>query len=394
MPIVELHAFLVRLPLRRPVQHASFGRESSENIVLACRLDDGTTGYGEGVPRSYVTGETPEGALAQFAATNWAQSLAGHDPTGWPDVISLCDRIAPRVEHDDPRGIGANSLRAAVELSILDAFGQRFGEPVSAITPHVAEAAMLAANHEQVRYSAAITAEGAWRERMSAIKIRLYGFTHCKVKVGIPAADDAARLRRIRRIVGPAMDLRVDANEGWPAEQAGARIRELEPVRLSCVEQPVRHAEVAALAEIRRQVSVPIMLDESLAGPIDAEAAIAGGTCNLFNLRLSKCGGFLACLRLAARAQQAGLGFQLGCHPGESGILSAAGRHWAASVAGIRYLEGSYDRHLVREPLTEQDLTFGYGGLASSLLKPGWGVTMDCAALKRVSLAAQSICLR
>lgn len=391
MPIVELHARLVRLPLKRRVQHASFGRETSDNLVVACRLDDGTIGFGEGVPRPYVTGESPEGALAQFAATDWARMLAGIDPTGWPDVISLCSRIAPPVDGDDPRGIRANSLRAAVELSVLDAFGQRFGQPVSAVTPHVAEAAALAARHAQVRYSAAITAEGAWHERISAFKIRLYGFNHCKVKVGMPGGDDVARLGRIRRIVGSAMDLRLDANEAWPADQAAAQIRSLEFARISCVEQPVRHTEVASLAEIRRQVSVPVMLDESLAGPIDADAAIAGGTCDLFNLRLSKCGGFLACLRLAARAAQARLGFQLGCHPGESGILSAAGRHWAASVAGIRYVEGSYDRHLVRERLTQQDLTFGYGGLAPSICTPGWGIAIDQAALERVTLRAHCV---
>ena len=55
---------------------------------------------------------------------------------------------------------------------------------------------------------------------------------------------------------------------------------------------------------------------------------------------------------------------ELGCHPGESGILSAAGRHWAVSVAEIRYLEGSYDRYLLRELLTHEDITFGYGGRA------------------------------
>ena len=113
------------------------------------------------------------------------------------------------------------------------------------------------------------------------------------------------------------------------------------------------------------------MLDESLTSMIDAEAAIAGRTCDLFNIRLSKCGGFLNSLRLAAIAHAAGLGYQLGCHPGESGILSAAGRHWACSVANIRYLEGSYDRHLFRQLLTNEDITFGYGGRARQFNEPG-----------------------
>ena len=92
-------------------------------------------------------------------------------------------------------------------------------------------------------------------------------------------------------------------------------------------------------------------------------------TCDLFNIRLSKCGGFLNSLRLAAIAHAAGLGFQLGCHPGESGILSAAGRHWACSVKGIRYLEGSYDRHLFRTTADER-------GHHVRLRRPGAGTQL------------------
>ena len=131
------------------------------------------------------------------------------------------------------------------------------------------------------------------------------------------------------------------------------------------------------------------MLDESLTGEADAQAAIAGRICDLFNIRLSKCGGFLASLRLAALAHSAGLDYQLGCHPGESGILSAAGRHWACSVAGIRYLEGSYDRHLLQRLLTNEDVTFGYAGRARAISRPGLGVTIDDSVLQKVALSRQ-----
>ena len=74
---------------------------------------------------------------------------------------------------------------------------------------------------------------------------------------------------------------------------------------------------------------MPIMLDESLCGMVDAEEAIAGGLCDLFNIRLSKCGGFIPSLRLVQVARRHGLGCQLGCQVGETAILSAAGRHFA-----------------------------------------------------------------
>jgi muconate cycloisomerase len=140
------------------------------------------------------------------------------------------------------------------------------------------------------------------------------------------------------------------------------------------------------LREVRRDVGVPIMHDESLCGIVDAERAVEGGTCDLFNLRLSKCGGFIASLRLAQFAKQHGLGYQLGCQVGETAILSAAGRHFASSVKDIRYVEGSYDSHLVREALATENITFGWGGWAPALAGPGLGITVDPKALERVAV--------
>ncbi|OHB69583.1 MAG: dipeptide epimerase [Planctomycetes bacterium RBG_13_63_9] len=393
MQIVELSSYVIRLPLRREVKHASATRRASDNLVVRCLLADGTEGWGEGVPRPYVTGETPEGAMAQLAATPLAEQL-GPDAQSWSDVFAICDRFEPPVGEDDPRGSRANALRCAVELSILDAFARRFDEPLRAVTQQFEPARALCTSNRQVRYSAVITAEAPRAERISALKMRLYGFAQCKVKVGMASAGEADRLRRIRRWLGRRMDLRLDANGAWRGSEAAGRIEPLLACNVSCVEQPVPHEEVESLAEVRRQVPLPLMLDESLTSLSDAREAIRLGTCDLFNIRLSKCGGFLNCLRLAALARSAGLDYQLGCHPGESGILSAAGRHWATSVSEIRYLEGSYDRHLLREQLTKEDITFGYGGRAPALSGPGLGVTVDPKALARLTVQRQTQPLR
>ncbi len=128
------------------------------------------------------------------------------------------------------------------------------------------------------------------------------------------------------------------------------------------------------------------MLDESLCCLEDAERAISGGTCDLFNLRLSKCGGIVACIRLADLARRHGLGYQLGCQVGETGILSAAGRHFACNVGGIRYLEGSYDRFLVRETLIRENLTFGRRGRAARLTGAGLGITVNDRRVAEIAL--------
>jgi muconate cycloisomerase len=237
-----------------------------------------------------------------------------------------------------------------------------------------------------VRYSGAITSAKGWKARFAAWKMWVYRFTQLKIKVGIDGHNDVDRVGAIRRRVGQAMDLRIDANEAWTPESVRAKILELKPFGITSVEQPIPHEQVAALREVRKDVGVPIMHDESLCGMIDAQRAVDGGTCDLFNIRLSKCGGFIASLRLAQFAKQHGLGYQLGCQVGETAILSAAGRHFASSVRDIRYLEGSYDNHLVREALATTDLTFGWGGWAPALAGPGLGIAIDPAALDRVAV--------
>src|SRR5262249_44923922 len=82
---------------------------------------------------------------------------------------------------------------------------------------------------------------------------------------------------------------------------------------------------------------------------------------------------------------------QLGCHPGETALLSAAGRHVASRVTGLRYVEGSYDRHILAANLTRQDFTFRYGGWALPLDGPGLGVAVDEAALEAITVESREI---
>ncbi len=388
MKIVELTAFHVRIPLRKPVRHASFTRDSTDNLVVRCVLEDRTEGFGEGVPREYVTGETIDTAIDLLRRSDLEGQLGPCRDFG--QALTLAERLRLAPVPGDDRDCQGNAARCAAELALLDAYGKHFGQPLSAVTPLVAP--QLHEPRRKVQYSGAITTARGFKLRVAAWRMWGYGFKQVKIKVGIAGYDDAARLREVRSYyVGRKLDLRVDANEAWSAADVAARIRELEPYRLSAVEQPVPHADVDVLADVRRQVSVPLMLDESLCSMADAERAVQRGTCDLFNVRLSKCGGFIPSLRLVQMARRHRLGCQLGCQIGETALLSAAGRHFAASVGGLRWREGSYDRHLVRERLGNRDITFGWGGWAPALPGPGLGVTVDPRALERVTIRKEAL---
>ncbi|MBY0525310.1 MAG: dipeptide epimerase [Gemmataceae bacterium] len=389
MKIVEVTAVHVRIPLRKPIRHASHTRDSTENAIVRCTLEDRTEGYGEGVPREYVTGETIDGAIDLLKRSDLAAQLL---PCGdYAKAVTMAERLRLAPVPGDDRGCQGNAARCALELAVLDAYGKRFGQPLSAVTRMLTPSLHDARPH--VRYSGAITsARAGLKMRIAMWRMWGWGFRQVKIKVGLPGQDDVARFESVRKAwVARKIDLRIDANEAWSPADVVARIQALEPYGITSVEQPVPHADVACLAEVRRQVRVPIMLDESLCSQTDAERALGEHTCDLFNLRLSKCGGFIPSLRLAQFARQHKLGYQLGCQIGETSLLSAAGRHFATSVADLRFVEGSYDRHLVREALGAKDITFKWGGWAPALPGPGLGVTLDPKALERVTVRKEPL---
>src|SRR5262249_36348810 len=212
MRVTQLQAYQVHIPLKRPFRHASHTRTGTDNVVVRCTLEDGTAGWGEGVPREYVTGETIDSAMDLLARNELKAQLSPCPDFKAAVTLAECLRLAavPRGQ----RGCQGNGARCAVEMALLDAYGRRFGQPLSAVVALLAPE--LAEPKPRVQYSGAITTSSTGLKiKALALGMRLYGFRHIKVKVGVAGHDDVARLRAVRRRSGAAMDLRVDANEAW-----------------------------------------------------------------------------------------------------------------------------------------------------------------------------------
>lgn len=390
MRLAELTAYHVRIPLRKTIRHASHTRDETDSVVVCGRLDDGSEGWGEGLPRPYVTGETIDSVFEHLRQTDWRSQLGGDLPD-LSAAIPVLERLKLAAIGNGHRDCFGHSARCAVEISLLDAIGRATETPLSAVAALVPETAAIRQRQARVRYGGALTPNSPVRNWVSAWKLRLMGFAQGKVKVGVTGFDDARSVGLMRRVMGRDFDIRIDANEAWRCHELETKLAPLVPLGITAVEQPVPHAEVDGLAPLRARLGVPLMLDESLCSLADGQRAIERGTCDLFNIRLSKCGGLIDSLKLAAMAHRAGLGYQLGCQVGETGILSAAGRAFACSVAGIRYLEGSFDGFLVRERLTIEDITFGYRGFAPALSAPGLGVRIDRQSLDRVTIRRERL---
>lgn len=374
--IVHIDVLTVDLPFRFSFGHALAARRSTRNVVVRLALDDGSVGFGEGVPREYVTGETVEGAVAALA-DRLAPALLERELTSADDVPALLETLPAE---DVGEGTGT-AARCALELAVLDAAGRSLGLSVG----H-----WLGPQERQVRYDAVLPFSSPRKLAALALAIRALGIRQVKVKVGVDTEREARALGTLRRILGRGADLRVDANCAWTPEAALEALERFRRYRIGAVEEPLRAGDLDGLAQVTAAVPEAVIVDESLRTVAEAEQLVERRACNAFNIRVSKCGGLLPSLRIARIAAEAGLAVVVGAQVGESGLLSAAGRHLAAAIRP-RYLEGSAGRLLLREDLTVERVLFGRGGRAGVFSAPGLGVQVDEQILRRRGTLARTV---
>jgi muconate cycloisomerase len=160
----------------------------------------------------------------------------------------------------------------------------------------------------------------------------------------------------------------------------------LRPFGIESYEQPVGAGDLDGLARLSAELPEDVVVDESLCSLADARKLIAARACSVLNVRVSKCGGPLAALEMVDLAHRAGLVCQLGAQVGESGILTAAGRLVAVvAQPGFRHHEGADNRFLLRQDLTQEDLTVRPGGRGDALTAPGLGFRVRRDTLHQLS---------
>ena len=382
MPTVtELRLFAVDLPFKAAFRHAAAARTTSESLFLRVGLDSGAEGWGESLPRAYVSGEAREGAFA-LLRDSILPALLGRTFSSLPDLLSFlekCDGKAP-ADWVGPE-VPQTSAWGSVDLALLDAFGRAFGEPVSLGGQPPAAGAL-----GRARYSGVVSAGRGWPYAVSLLKMRAFRFRHVKLKVERDGSLPAARTAR--RLLGRRVDLRVDANMAWDVEQALAAISQLHAVGIRSFEQPIAADDLAGLARLVAGTSAQIVVDEGLTDRDSLQRFISQRACTGANVRISKCGGLVGAYARCREALDAGLMLQVGCQVGESSLLSAAHLTLLSALAsrtpGVRYAEGCFGRHLLREDPASPLVQFGYGGRPPRRpAGPGLGVRIDQAMLER-----------
>jgi len=371
MKVASLELFLVPLPFRIRFEHRAAAREESTSLLTRVTLADGTVGWGEGVPRPYVTGESAESS-ARAVEEFFAPGLGSWDPGDFDRAAAEAAGL-PTPSRD---GCVFNAARCAVELAILDAYGRMFRRPATA----AAVFRSAAPPPEPPPPTAVLPAGGRAKVRWLFRAFRAAGIHDFKLKVGFP--DDERRFRFILKRIGrpgpKRLFLRADANGAWKTGEAEERIRILRRQGVDSVEQPLAGADWDGLRRLAAAVGPEaIVLDESLLTIDDARKAALERLCGGFNIRISKNGGLFPSLEIARLAAERGIRIYVGAMVGESGLLDAARRHFLAVAPPAAGVEPSFSRFLLKKDLVRRGRNRARSIRSANGTSSGFGLGAD-----------------
>ncbi len=371
MKITHIETIPVEVPLNpRRAMRTSLGMHRvSPYLFVKVHTDAGLTGLGEVSCTPNWSGEDRVTA-AHLIAAYLAPQLVGENPME-------IERLTRRMNH---ALIGNPFAKSGVEMALWDILGKAadlplyrlLGGPVREYVP--------------TKFSiSGLEPEKAQEIAGWAIE---QGFRTMKIKVGLEPEGDIARARAVREVIGPDIRLGVDANGGWSPRVAIQTIRRMTEYGIFFAEQPVSSADVNWLADVRRQVSVPIMADESVFTLQDAMAVVRADAADILSVYVGK-GGIGQARKIAAVAEAAGITCTVGSNL-ELGVACAAMIHLALATPSIGAEEFPcdiigpfyYDTDLLTEPLSLS------GGRALPPTGPGLGVELDEAKVAHYRVAS------
>ena len=346
MKITHLECSLIEMPLQEPFHIAYETIDSCVNLILKISTDAGITGWGCAAPDLPVTGETPQGVLHDFHTTiePW---LKGVNPFRY----ALIDRELQQFLPKSP------SARTMADMAIYDIMAKQAGVPLYQF---------LGGFRESIPTSITI---GILPLEETLEKARAFirqGFFILKIKGGKILEEDIEKMIKLRETIGPAIQLRFDANQGYSVEQSVRFIKETMDVGIELFEQPTTSSAGEMLGEVTSKVPVPVMADESLLSLKDVFHLTSNNWTDMINIKLMKTGGITEAMHINSVAKAAGVVVMVGCME-ESALGISAGMHFALSRPNVHYadLDGHLD--LLNDPFA------GTVVLKDGVLWPGEG---------------------
>ncbi len=336
-------------------------------VFVKVTCEDGTCGWGESVPTHTWSYETPE-SVATAIRGYLGPALVGRNPLDFAGAHGAMNRaIAASFS------TGMPIAKAGLDLALHDIAGKLAGKNLAELWGRTAG--------ERVTLSWTVNVKSIGEAETLMADGRRLGYRHFNIKVAPDPAFDVELAKTVKRFA-PEGFLWADANGGYDEETALRAAPRLREAGVAVLEQPVPPNRLRALAALKKQGALPVILDEGVVSVVDLEEFDRLGLLDGVAMKPARTAGLWDAERQVAYLERRKLWF-LGSGLTDPDVSLAAslilygayGLRYPAALNGLQFLAGSF----LRKPFALVD-----GGLRAPA-GPGLGVEVDEEKVRRAA---------
>lgn len=293
LKIKKLTAVPYNLELKSSLQWGKGHQLAALNhVLMIAELSDGSVGMAEATPRPTIYGETPDSILAIILKD--CSELLMDQPIESLDDLSRADQRLWPIKNN-------NTAKGALNMALFMAYARSQNVPLSQL---------LNATQSKVRVSF-ILGTGKLDDVMREVDdVYAAGVRFLKVKVGNNFADEIALITSIRRQYAD-MDIYVDANECFEADNGLSYLARLAEFDVKYCEEPLPVRQLRQRAHVRQETKIPLIADDSAFTLEDLERELDFDTFDILNIKTART-GFSHSQAMLKRAVTAGKGIMVG----------------------------------------------------------------------------------
>lgn len=271
MKIERIEVIPYSIPYTHPLKFASGEVTNADHVLVRVYTDDGVVGVADAPPRPYTYGETQE-SISTIIEKTFAPQLTG---------LEILDR--EKIHAVMRRTIHNQAAKGSVDIAVWDAIGKTLAMPVHKL---------LGGYTDRMRVSHMLGFRPAQELLDEALRFgEEYGITTFKLKVGRrPLSLDIEACHVLREGLGDDVEIYLDANRGWTANEAMEVLRRTEGLGLTMLEEPCDAKEALGRRRLVEKSSIPVVGDESVPTAGDASRELLSGGCNAICIKTARSG--------------------------------------------------------------------------------------------------------
>ena len=255
------------------------------------------------------------------------------------DVVA----IETKMEKATP---GHPMAKAAINIALHDLNAKELGVPVYQL--------LGGKYHDTIPFVGDIGISDTERMIQEAHDYVQSGCKTVKMKFGTNPQTDLERVREIRRVIGPEINFRIDANQGCNLTEYLPTLRKMADYDLEFIEQPLPVWDLEGYQKLCAALHTPILIDEGVYTPHDLMTLIKFKAVDAVNIKILKT-GLTGGKQIAAITESAGLPCLVGSMF-ETGIGTAASLHFALSTRNITCASECAFPTMMAEDVIEGDI--------------------------------------